>query len=111
MRQQLDRTRLFISTWYTGAGNLKAVFTRRPKYPFERIKKIYGEELDRLKATKNAANPTHQLTEAQKDFIRIKAKAELNKWYRRRFIQLVAAVITTLFLISLLYHFVLTKLI
>ena len=41
---------------YIGSGNKTSVFTRRPKLPFEKIKEIYGEELEKLNLEKNKQN-------------------------------------------------------
>ncbi len=84
MKRQLERTRLFIGSWYTGAGNLKSVFTRRPSQPFEYVREIYGQELERFKKTKKDHDLTFkELTDEEKAHIRERAESEIRRNYVR----------------------------
>ena len=52
---------------YIGAGNKTSVFARKPKIPFEKIKDIYGNELERLKSKKSDQKISFKkLTEKEK---------------------------------------------
>ncbi len=55
-----NRTRLHSSIGYYGFGNISAVFNRRPKPIFEKIKTIYGDELERYSLEQDSALQFHQ---------------------------------------------------
>ncbi|MBN2747757.1 MAG: hypothetical protein JXR34_13605 [Bacteroidales bacterium] len=48
MQRQSKRARLIVNSWYIGAGNRASVFTRKSSQPFEKMKEIYGEDMNRL---------------------------------------------------------------
>lgn len=110
MRLQTERTRLFISTWYTGSGSKKSVFTRRPNSPFERIRKIYGEELERMNIRQSERRITfHTLTVPQKNEIRQRAIREIKIENTKKIISLILAVGLTISLIFIAHGFIKLK--
>ena len=107
MRLQTERTRLFISTWYTGSGSKKSVFTRRPNSPFERIRKIYGEELERVNLQKSDKKLFFRtLTEQQKLEIRQRAIREIKIENTKKMVALIASIVVTVSLIMIALHFI-----
>ena len=83
MRQN-RRPRMSLGFGYIGSGNKTSVFTRRPKLPFEKIKEIYGEELEKLNLKKNKQNLSFKkLTIKEKLEIRERVKGQLKKQQRK----------------------------
>lgn len=65
---------------YTGAGNKTYVLNRKPKIAFEKIKNIYGEELERIKIKGNSDSiPFKDITEEERLEIRKKVKSQIRK--------------------------------
>ncbi len=56
MLRQTKRNRLMVNSWYIGAGNRLSVFTRKSSQPFEKMKEIFGEDMNRLHAESNEGN-------------------------------------------------------
>jgi len=78
------RPRMSPGIGYIGSGNKTSVFTRRPKLPFEKIKEIYGEELEKLNSKKIKGNLSFKkLTEKEKREIRERVKGQLKKQQRK----------------------------
>jgi len=112
MQLQTERTRFFIGSWYTGAGSLKSVFTRRPNSPFEQIRKIYGDELERM----NFSNKSNErltfktLTQQQKNNIRKRTIREIKIENTKRIVSLIIAIVVTISLIYLANYYIKLKL-
>ncbi|QXP63649.1 hypothetical protein H0I29_06055 [Polaribacter sp. R2A056_3_33] len=49
-----NRRRMSPGVGYIGSGNKASVFTRKNKVPFDKIKPIYGDEMERLKSKKKS---------------------------------------------------------
>lgn len=80
MKRQLERSRLFISAWYIGAGSLKTVFTNKPNQPFSKLKSIYGNELEKFTTQKeHYIIKQSQLTVEERLRIKLKVKQEIKK--------------------------------
>ncbi len=65
---------------YIGSGNMSSVFNRKPKVAFEKIKYIYGEELERINCnTKIKKSSFKDLSKKEKFEIRNRIKVKIRK--------------------------------
>ncbi len=65
---------------YIGSGNKVSVFNRKPKVAFEKIKYIYGEELERVNSNTKIKNFSFKdLSEKEKLEIRNRIKVKIRK--------------------------------
>ena len=81
------RRRMSPGLGYIGSGNKTSVFTRKSKLPFEKVKEIYGEELERLNSEKNKQNLSFKkLTEKEKLEIRERIRGKVIKERRKELI-------------------------
>ena len=86
---------------YIGAGNKTSVFTRRNKIPFDKIKSIYGNEMERLNTEKKLQNkPFKRLSESEKLEIRKRIKAQIQKDQTRI---LIIVIIAIFFIFGIIY--------
>jgi len=81
------RPRMNPGVGYIGSGNKTSVFTRRSKLPFAKIKKVYGEELERLKQDQIQQNFSFKkLTEKERLEIKERVKDQIIKERRKELI-------------------------
>ena len=86
---------------YIGSGNKTSVFTRKNKLPFDKIKSIYGNEMERLKTEKTLQNkPFKRLSESEKLAIRKRIKAQIQKEQTRN---LILVIIAIFFILGIIY--------
>ena len=91
-----NRRRMSLGVGYIGSGNKTSVFTRKNKVPFDKIKSIYGDEMERLKPGKTTQNKSFKkLTESEKLKIRKRVKAQIQK---EQIVNLIMGVIAILFI-------------
>ena len=101
-----NRRRMSPGVGYIGSGNKTSVFTRKPKIPFEKIKDIYGSELERLKSEKvDQKISFKKLTEKEKLEIRKRIKTQIRKEQNRNLITGIIAIIITLGLFYSIWFF------
>lgn len=101
------RTQFHSNFGYYGFGNLSSVFNRRPKPIFERIKTIYGDEMERLKYEKKFQNKFHQdLSKEEKEEIRKKVRISLKKADRKEFLKVLLLFTTISIVLFTLYFWV-----
>lgn len=82
------RTQFHSNFGYYGFGNLSAVFNRRPKPIFEKIKTIYGDEMERYSLEHSDTNKFHQdLPKIELEKIRNKVRAAMKKTNRKEFLK------------------------
>jgi len=75
-----NKRRMSPGVGYTGAGNKSFVFNRKPKIIFEKIKNIYGEELERINIERKSNNiPLKDIIEKERLEIRKKVKSQIRK--------------------------------
>ncbi len=103
MRHLSERAKSFISSYYIGSGNKVSVFSKRINPPFEKVKEIYGEELERV-------NKSVFHESAQKVSLSLKQKAAFRKRLRREnqihFIkQISSLIIATIITVGIFYGF------
>ena len=92
-----NRRRMSPGVGYIGAGNKTSVFTRKPKNSFEKIKDIYGNELERLKSGNSDQKKSFKdLTEKEKLKIRKRIKTQFRKEQNRNLIIGIVSIIITL---------------
>jgi hypothetical protein len=107
MRRQTKRTRLYIGSWYIGSGNKISVFTRRSIQPFKKIKEVYGEELQRLRAVKSDKQLTFRtLSVTEREEIRTRVRKELKKEQMKKVFAGIITVIITVGMIITMNHFI-----
>jgi hypothetical protein len=91
-----------FGSWYIGSGNKVSVFTSRPNHPFEKLRAVYGDQLNRL--NRNGEKVTYRsLTEAEKNEIRTRVREALKRERLKKGLVLVFSIIVT---IGLLFGFV-----
>ena len=96
-----NRRRMSPGVGYIGAGNKTSVFTRRNKIPFDKIKSIYGNEMERLNTEKKLQNkPFKRLSESEKLEIRKRIKAQIQKDQTRI---LIIVIIAIFFIFGIIY--------
>jgi len=94
---------------YIGSGNKTSVFTRKPKIPFEKMKDIYGNELERLKSEKSDRKKSFkELTEREKLEIRKRIKIQIRKEQNKNLIIGIIAIIITIGLFYSVWNFMIS---
>ena len=95
-----NRRRISPGVGYIGAGNRTSVFTRKQKVPFEKIKAIYGDEMERLHSEKLMQNKSFKkLTERDKLEIKSRIKTQLRRAQKKN-ILVVIIVLSIMAIIS-----------
>lgn len=85
--RKINRPRLHASIGYYGFGNIAAVFNRRPKPIFDKIKTIYGEELERYDLDYgNGYAGTINMSKEELDGIRTNIRLTIRKENRKDFL-------------------------
>ncbi|MFC2098257.1 hypothetical protein ACFLSP_00795 [Bacteroidota bacterium] len=80
---------------YIGAGSKIAVFTRRSKPAFARLKQIYGDHLENLKLSKADDTEVVVISKAEKELIKIQIRKEFRAEVIKRIIILAVSIILT----------------
>lgn len=97
MRKLTDRTRFFLSSYYIGSGNKVLSFTWRPEIPFEKIKEIYGNELEKLKEKRENKSITQiKLTVEERKKIKQNIKEQVRHDIIKRLLAILTAVCITI---------------
>ena len=103
MRHLSERARSFINSYYIGSGNKVSVFSKRANPPFEKLKQIYGEELERIGKTQSNLNRRNtSLTAEQKASLRRRLKRENQLQIAKQILSLSIALLIT---VGLFYGF------
>lgn len=103
MRKVSNRARLFISSYYIGSGNIVNVFKRRVNQPYEKVREVYGEELQRIKKSiPNNQIDRHSLTIDEKIALRSRLIKEGQVQMLKQMIALFIAIVIA---IGLYYGF------
>ena len=104
------RPRMSPGVGYIGSGNRTSVFTRRSKLPYEKIKEIYGEELERLNSKKIERNFSFKkLTEKEKLEIRERVRGQVIKEQRKELIIGIITFLIALVIFILARHLIITE--
>jgi hypothetical protein len=92
---------------YYGFGNVSSVFNRKPKPIFERLKTIYGDEMERSSYKKDASNKFHQqLTKKEKEEIKKRVRATFKRTRQLEIFKVISFFAIILFLIFLVFQLV-----
>ncbi|MFY0603798.1 MAG: hypothetical protein JXQ93_07590 [Flavobacteriaceae bacterium] len=91
---------------YYGFGNVGSVFNRKPKPVFEKIRTIYGDELERLDYKKKG-NKFHQdLTQSDREAVRKKIRDTFKKQRKIEILKISLFIIVIIILIYIVYFLV-----
>lgn len=83
-----NRTQLHSSLGHYGFGNTAAVFNRRPKPIFEKVKTIYGDEMERYSLERSTALSFHQdIPKIELDNIRNGIRMAIKKTRKKEFLK------------------------
>ncbi|MDT7830836.1 hypothetical protein RQM59_00500 [Flavobacteriaceae bacterium S356] len=83
-----NKRRMHSSLGYYGFGGLSAVFSRRPKPIFEKIKTIYGDEMERYSLERSSTNKFHQdIPKIELEKIRNKVRIAMKSANRKEFLK------------------------
>lgn len=104
MRRQLNRDRLQISSWYTGAGNKPSVFTRKYRRPFEKLKESYQNQL-KVKAARTNEK-LDELSEHERMLLRKAVRKDMRNDRYRMMIIAVASLLGTVGVLFLLVELI-----
>ncbi len=97
MRHRSERARSFINSYYIGSGNKVSVLSKRAIPPFEKLREIYGEELERVRKTRaKSENRVISLTPMQKASLRRRLKKENQLHTIKQILSLLIAIVITL---------------
>lgn len=109
MRTQPRRGGSSHGSWYIGSGNKVSVFTSRPGQPFEKVRAVYGDQLERLgKGGKTVAYGS--LSEAERYEIRLRVRKALKREQWKKAAILVFSVAVTLASLFGIVHLIEMKL-
>ena len=96
-----NRRRMSPGVGYIGSGNKTAVFSRKSNIPFEKIKTIYGDEMERLKSEKLIDNkPFKKLSKTDRLKIKKRIKNQIRK---EQYKNLILAIIVIIIVSGALY--------
>jgi len=102
-----NKRRLSPGVGYIGSGNKTSVFTRKPKIAFDKIKYIYGEELERLNSKSSKKRYSFKnLNEKEKLEIRNRIKFKIQKEQNIDSLKSVFAILITIGLFYLIWTFI-----
>jgi|SRR5690606_19155374 len=91
MRRLPGRTKLFIGSWYIGAGNKPSVISQTPNKAFAKIREAYREKASSKFGVSPAATPI-KFTEKDREEIR----HAISKRYRKQLAQKVLITIISI---------------
>ena len=87
---------------YIGAGSKIAVFTRRSKPAFAKLKQIYGDHLENLKLSKDDGSKVVLISKAEKELIKLQVRKEFRAEVIKRIIILAVSIILTMVVVYFL---------
>ena len=90
------RTNFIVGSGYIGAGNKFSVISGKARSPFQKIKAIYGEELERNDSPQAQGIKVEELTEERRLEIRRKVKQTMLQEQRKQIISGVFAGVLTI---------------
>ncbi len=100
------KTKPLIGSGYIGAGNKFSVISRRAKVPFEKLKSIYGEELERIAIDESRKITLKDLSPSEKIALKNRIREIMASERRSIIISWVATIIVTVVILYLVYSIV-----
>ena len=96
---------------FARTGTKNSFFTNRPKSPFSKIKKVYGEELERFELESTVTDlKSKEFFTQQKKEIRNRVRVQIEK-ERRQNLVIITCIITLVFLLIIFINYYLLDLI
>ena len=103
MRRLPGRTKLFIGSWYIGAGNKPSVISQSPNKAFAKIREAYQEEA-KAKYGVVANNPKVSFTEKDREEIRLAISNRYRKQFTKKVLVTIISIAITVAIMALLAY-------
>jgi hypothetical protein len=100
------RNSFSVRSWYIGSGNKFSAFTRKPNIPYEKIKGMYGDALERFSSSTNNAIHLNKLSNSERLLLKGKIKKMIAQERRKTIISLAVTIVVTMLIFVLGFYLI-----